>query len=297
MSTLRGLISFLALSANLILSGTFIFVFGLLSFLTPKPLSNGFSKIALWLSDGCVFLNKHITMIGTHGQWHVTTSGQSTLDPKGWYLLISNHLSWADVLVLWSVFSGKIPLQKFFMKRQLIWQLPIAGLACYFLNFPFIARYSRATIKKKPQLKGKDLKTTQAACQQLKITPSTLACFVEGTRFTLAKKEKQHSPHQHLLKPKAAGIAISLREMADKLNGIVNVTIHYQDGAPSLWDFLCGRAGRINVHYECLNIDPTLIGDYHNNRAFRRHFQGWLNALWEKKDHAIQQLTSKQSPK
>jgi hypothetical protein len=40
--------------------------------------------------------------------------------------------------------------------------------------------------------------------------PTTIVNFVEGSRFTEEKRQQTRSPYQHLLPPKAAGIAMAL---------------------------------------------------------------------------------------
>ena len=65
--------------------------------------------------------------------------------------------------------------------------------------------------------------------------------FVEGTRFTAHKHDKQGAPYRHLLHPRAGGIAFTLTAMGDQLHKLVDVTIAYPGGIPSYWDFMCGR--------------------------------------------------------
>mgnify|MGYP002228115688 CR=1 FL=1 len=40
---------------------------------------------------------------------------------KNWYLLICNHHSWADIVVLCVLFRKHIPMNKYFLKQQLAW--------------------------------------------------------------------------------------------------------------------------------------------------------------------------------
>ncbi|MCX7126185.1 MAG: 1-acyl-sn-glycerol-3-phosphate acyltransferase, partial [Gammaproteobacteria bacterium] len=101
------------------------------------------------------YINYSIAKISTRNLWDVTGSG--TLKDDDWYVMISNHRSWLDILVLGIAFNKKIPPLKFFMKKELLWQLPFAGLACYALGFPFMSRHSHAQIRKNPSLKGKDI--------------------------------------------------------------------------------------------------------------------------------------------
>ena len=67
-----------------------------------------------------------------------------------WYLVLSNHRSWVDILVLQSVFRGRIPFLKFFLKQQLIW-VPLLGLAWWALDFPFMRRHSADVPREAPR--------------------------------------------------------------------------------------------------------------------------------------------------
>ena len=48
-------------------------------------------------------------------------AGVENLDPNGWYMVVANHQSWVDILVLQKVFHRKIPFLKFFLKKELFW--------------------------------------------------------------------------------------------------------------------------------------------------------------------------------
>src|SRR5690606_65772 len=63
-----------------------------------------------------------------------------TLHEDGHYLVLANHQSWVDIVVLQKVFNRRIPLMRFFLKRQLIW-VPLLGLAWWALDFPFMGRH------------------------------------------------------------------------------------------------------------------------------------------------------------
>ena len=62
-------------------------------------------------------------------------------------------------------------------------------------------------VEKYPEKKGKDIEATRKSCERYKDEPITLINFIEGTRFTPEKHAVQRSPYQHLLKPKAGGLA------------------------------------------------------------------------------------------
>jgi 1-acyl-sn-glycerol-3-phosphate acyltransferase len=222
----------------------------------------------------------------TKTTWKIT--GLENLDKETSYLLISNHQSWLDILSIQRIFDRHIPQLRYFMKSQLIW-IPIVGQACWVLGYPFMKRYTAAYLKKHPEDQGKDLETTKKACQRFRAEPITLINYVEGTRFRSEKHRKQKSPYQHLLKPKAGGVAFILSAMQGHINTILNVTIVYS-GHNIIWPFLQGKTRKIEVRIEKIPVTPDLIGDYQNDPAFREHFQEWLNTVWKKKDQQITEI-------
>lgn len=217
------------------------------------------------------------------------THGLDQLQPKDWYLVLCNHQSWVDILVLQRVLLGKIPFLKFFLKKELIY-VPFLGLAWWALDFPFMKRYSQSFLKKNPHLKGKDIETTKKACAKFKFKPVSVMNFIEGTRFTAAKHDKQQSPFTHLLRPKAGGIAFVFSAMGEHLAKIVDVTIHYPQGIPTFVDYICGSVNKVQVHVRVLPITKELMGDYFNDKQYKQKFQQWVNQLWLDKDQQLAQL-------
>ncbi|OIZ94330.1 glycerol acyltransferase [Candidatus Rickettsiella isopodorum] len=259
---------------------------GLLRFIIPVKKWRQLTKKLMeslhvvWLRSNYFFL-KWITPI----KWEI--KGLDQLHFKEWYLLISNHQSWADILILQYIFSGKIPPLKFFLKKELLWTLPIASWACWLLDFPFMHRYSKARLAKHPELKNKDIEETKKASAKFKTIPTTVANFVEGTRFSQGKHDLQASPYQYLLRPKAAGMAFSLAILGDFFHKILNVTIIYPPQQMSLLDFLSGNIQKIIIDIETIPITKDWLGDYENDRQYRIYFQKKLNELWERKDQLI----------
>lgn len=288
LNPLRGIIAIIAYSLNIIVVATLVVLFGLLIRLIPSKrlqqhANRWLHKLPLLWSA----INNAILAISLAGKLDIR--GDQALSPKNWYLMIANHQTWIDILIINRVFLWKTPLSKFFMKKELLWSLPIAGLACYLLGYPFMERHTRDDLRKHPELKGKDIETTRQCCEKFKAFPCTMMNFVEGTRFSKKKAAKQKSPHQHLLKPKAGGTSIVLTEMKDYLSGIVNVTIHYEPKGLSLWQFLCGNIDEVIVNYEVLPVTPDLAGDFYEDRVFRKHFQAWITDIWSKKDALLAQ--------
>jgi 1-acyl-sn-glycerol-3-phosphate acyltransferase len=200
--------------------------------------------------------------------------------------VLCNHQSWVDIPVLQKVLNRRIPFLRFFLKQQLIW-VPLMGPAWWALDFPFMKRYSRETLAKHPELQGRDMEATRRACEKFRHMPVSVMNFAEGTRFTPAKHDAQSSPYRHLLRPKAGGLAFVLDAMGDALHAILDVTIVYPQGSPTLMDLIAGRIRDIRVHLRELPIDDTLRGDYEQDAAFRERFQLRINALWSQKDALV----------
>jgi len=211
----------------------------------------------------------------------------SNLDPKGWYFVSSNHQSWVDIFVLQHVLNGKIPFLKFFLKQELI-RVPIMGQAWWALDFPFMKRFSKSYLAKHPEMKGKDIETTQKACEKFKHMPTSVMNFLEGTRFTPSKHEKQNAQYQHLLNPKSGGFAFALNAMGTKFQSLLDCTIVYPEGIPSFSDFIHGKVPEVIVRIREIPIPVEFSqGDYENDPAFKQNFQSWISDLWDEKDQQI----------
>lgn len=218
-------------------------------------------------------------------KWDV--EGLEGLNKKNWYLLISNHHSWADIVVLCVLFRKHIPMNKYFLKQQLAW-VPFIGLACWALDMPFMRRYSRSYLIRHPERRGKDVETTRRSCEKFRAHPTTIVNFVEGSRFTEEKRRETRSPYHNLLPPKAAGIAMALNVLGSQFDKLLNVTLCYPDNhTRPFYDMLSGRLTRIVVRINLVPIGEELHGDYVNDKNFKRGFQRWLNGLWEEKDRQL----------
>lgn len=230
--------------------------------------------------------------LNPHLQWEV--HGLEGLSKKNWYLLICNHRSWADIVVLCVLFRKHIPMNKYFLKQQLAW-VPFLGLACWSLDMPFMKRYSRAYLLRHPERRGKDVETTRRSCEKFRLHPTTIVNFVEGSRFTQEKHQQTHSTFQNLLPPKAAGIAMALNVLGKQFDKLLNVTLCYPDNnRQPFFDMLSGKLTRIVVNVDLQPIADELHGDYINDKSFKRHFQQWLNSLWQEKDRLLTSLMSSQ---
>lgn len=223
-------------------------------------------------------------MIDLFTRTRFVVNGGTGLQYDGHYLVLANHQGWVDIPVLQKLFNRRIPLLRFFLKSQLFW-VPLMGLAWWALDFPFMKRYTREQVERRPELAGRDIEATRRACAKFRAIPVSVMNFVEGTRFTDAKHAAQQSPYRHLLKPKSGGVAFVIDAMGDGLQAILDVTIAYPSGRPTLLDLFADRMPEVRIDVRERPIPREFVGgDYQNDALFRERFQAWMNALWSEKD-------------
>ena len=283
---IQGSILFMALTVNTIFCSLLIYLVALVKLLIPiHSWRIVCSRLANAIAQGWVGFNSLGLKLVKKIRWDV--QGIDALEPDAWYLLVANHQSMVDIVVLQSIFHRKIPPLKFFLKKELIW-VPFLGIVWLTLDFPFMKRTSSAR---------KDMETARNACDKFRLLPVTIMNFVEGTRFTTAKREKDNSPFTYVLRPKPGGMAVVLGTLGQQLHSILDVTIVYPEGTPGLWTFLCSSSMEIKVRVKRIPVTPELLGDYLTDREFRRQFKDWLDKLWDEKDKLIGTLLPMPVPK
>jgi 1-acyl-sn-glycerol-3-phosphate acyltransferase len=283
----RGVIASILLGLNTLFWCSVLFTAALVKLLLPferarVTLDRALNAIATrWIAGNSAWMR-----LTQRTGWDV--EGLDGLEYSGWYLVNCNHQSWVDILVLQHLLNRRIPMLKFFLKRQLIY-VPVMGLAWWALEFPFMRRHSEAALRKRPELRFEDIETSRRACEKFARVPTSVMNFVEGTRFTRSKHKSQRSPYVHLLKPKAGALALALEVLGSRFDSLLDVTIVYPDGVPTFWQFLSGRVRRVVVRVQRVAIPAELQdGDYARDTAYRKRFQHWLGDLWRDKDRRIE---------
>lgn len=290
MSWLRIGFGMLLLATNTLLHVPPLLVVALIKALLPvRVIRRGCDWLLMAIAASWIGVNT--TLIRWFTDTHFVFDIDARLQPDGHYLVLANHQTWVDIPVLQAALNRRAPFLRFFLKSQLFW-VPLLGLAWWALDFPFMKRYSREQLQQRPELAGRDIEVTRRACAKFMHIPVAVMNFVEGTRFTPAKHDKQASPFRHLLKPKAGGVAFVLDAMGRALHSILDVTIVYPGGRPTMLDLMSNRVGDVRVHIRELPIPTELLGgDYQNDAAFRERMQNWLNEVWSQKDRLIAQLS------
>ena len=276
--TIRGTAAMAFLAANTFLWCLPIYALGTLGLVVPRPgkvvLGNGmFHALDAWVR--CT--RWMVPALGvTRIDSALGTTDHSPLRRDGWFIVVSNHQSWADILVLVVALYDRLPPFKFFTKRELLW-VPLLGFALWFLDYPLVRRYGRARLEQDPALGERERRATRKACERFGERPTSVLIFLEGTRFTLAKRDAQQSPYQNLLRPKAGGVRMVLEALGGQLDAVVDVTITYDGSPPDFWDFLCGRYPAVRLRARTVS-PPDAEAD-----AVRL----WADALWQEKDRGL----------
>lgn len=291
-SPLKGMLNYSLLGTNTLLHSVPLLSVACLKLLPSSRWKTLCSHGLIRISENWISLNSFFLEHTLETQFHVY--GAEALKYEGWYMVTSNHQSWADILVLQKNLNKKIPFLKFFLKKELIW-VPVIGLCWWALDFPFMQRFSKDFLEKHPDMKGKDLEITKKACEKFKYTPVSIMNFLEGTRFTDSKHRQQNSPFHHLLKPKSGGAAYALNVLSEEIDTWVDITIFYPEAHKnelSFWDFMSGNCKNVVMHVKAREIPATLkFGDYENDPQFRQEFQDWINTLWTEKDALLEDLS------
>jgi 1-acyl-sn-glycerol-3-phosphate acyltransferase len=283
----RGAANGLLLGLNTLVGFTLMVLPALVKLLVPaKRVRAGCDRLLNAVAAGWVAVNNAWIAAAGRTPWQVR--GLDGLNPRGWYLVSSNHQSWVDILVLQRVFHGRIPFLKFFLKRELLW-VPVIGLAWWALDFPFMKRGRGRGARRG------DLAATRKACEKFKRIPTAVINFVEGTRFTAAKHHGQNSRYRHLLEPKIGGLGVALETMGEQFESMLDVTIVYARGTPSFWDLLCGRLEAVTVEVRQRAIPPPLLAaGALGDKAHRQRVRDWIESQWAEKDQRIARLLQEQ---
>ena len=280
----QGVLTFAACAVNTIACFIPIFILALVKLVIPVR------SIRKAIGDVWVAINARLFALGNDTTWDVR--GVDELSCDRWYLVMANHQTWVDIVALQTVFNRRIPFLKFFIKQELIW-FPVLGVAWWAMDMPFMKRHSKSYLAKHPEKKGNDLEATRKACAKFRDVPTSVINFVEGTRFTEEKRDRRRSPFNHLLTPRAGGVALALTSMGEMFDAILDVTIVYPRGPVTFWEMMCGQFPHVVIDVRKREPESWLFeGDYENDREFRKRFHKWLTGIWEEKDGRFRELVN-----
>ena len=282
MHFLRGLASLMFIVLNTLLWCVPLYLMGLVHLLFRGRLRHAVGQrmdaiVQAWVAGNrLIFQALRVTRV--KAEW----DNDCDLSRRCWYLVLSNHQSWADILILQNTLLGRIPMLKFFAKRELIW-VPVAGIAMWLLGFPYVRRLSPEQLAADPSLTELDRRSTLDACARFRDHPGTVLSFLEGSRFSAAKRAAQAGRFEHLLNPKLGGVSYVVDALKDKIHKVLDVTIVYRGTVPSFWQLLQGRCPHVDVLVRCLEL-PSAVTEARDAAEVRERLRPWIESLWQDKD-------------
>ncbi|MDB3951759.1 acetyltransferase [Gammaproteobacteria bacterium] len=287
-SNIIGFFTFILIVVELIIGFGTLTIVNIPRAIFPfKSLKIKLSKISNTIGEYTVYGLKIIMKIMHRDAMQVLDNNE--FDKNQWYMAISNHQSWADIFILLVAAHKRIPLLKFFMKKELAW-IPFVFLANKTLNMPFVNRHSKKQLEKNPNLRFKDYENTLMACKRFQRSPSTIFSYAEGTRNNSTKHQAQNSPYKNLLIPRVGGIATALSAMPN-IDVLVDYSVVYKSNKRGAWAFLKGDMRDVKVSVKKYNIPEDLKNkNYSTDEEYRKNFKIWIEGIWEEKDKEIERL-------
>lgn len=281
LEVLKGVVTLMFFALSTVLCCLAIYFLALIRLITPvrqarAALTGSMDEVV----TGWVFSNA--VLIRMLRVIEIKTTVEGSLDDRSnWWIVTSNHQSWSDVILIQVVLRQMAPPIKFFTKKELIW-VPFVGFAMWLLRFPYVQRHSPAVPRGHSNVFEENKRNLSRAAAQFLQRPISVLSFLEGTRFTKAKQQKQESPFRHLLMPRTGGLLFAMDALQSKTSQIVDLTLNYEGAVPGFWDLLCGRCESVNVI-----IKPVAITEH--SRANPKDF---AYALWKQKDDRLDDLRS-----
>ncbi|MBI5533912.1 MAG: acyltransferase [Deltaproteobacteria bacterium] len=176
-------------------------------------------------------------------------------------IVVANHQQMTDITCMMAYAKTKDRLGdlKFFVKDPVKY-VPGVGWGMWFLDCPFLKRdwaKDRASIEQ-----------TFSAFLRENI-PMWLVSFPEGTRLTEEKlaKSRQYAESQglaalqHVLLPRTKGFVASVQGLRTHVKAVYDLTLGYERGLPSLWQYIKGYARRFHLHVRRYAIDSLPEGE------------------------------------
>jgi len=163
-------------------------------------------------------------------------------------IVVLNHQDMADITVMFGFARSKKRLGdlKWFVKDVLKY-VPGVGWGMLFLDCLFIRRNWTD-----------DREHIQRVFRNILAyrVPLWLMLFAEGTRVRPAKVDRsrryaqEHGfrPLRHVLFPRTKGFVATVLGLRGHVEAVYDVTIGYEEGVPTLWQWIKGYVRRVHVH-------------------------------------------------
>jgi len=233
--------------------------------LAVKPVSRGtFRRLNREAADTwwgwCVGIAETV-----HGATIVVTGDE--VPPRENDIVVANHQQMPDITLLmqFARSKGRLGDLKWFVKK-VVKYVPGVGWGMVFLDCLFVER------------RWTDDQDRIARTFHQIVTeriPLWLITFVEGTRITPTKVESAQAyarkrglpTTDHVLVPRTKGFVASVQGLRSHIDAVYDVTIGYEKGVPSLWQYIKGQVPQAHLHVRRYPVDelpdaPEQLADW-----------------------------------
>jgi len=194
-------------------------------------------------------------------------------------IIVANHQDMADIPFLMAYARSKERLGdlKWFVKKPIKY-VPGIGWGMVFLDCLFVERSWNA-----------DRESIVATFKRIldDDIPIWLVSFVEGTRAAPEKIRSSKAyaeknglkPLEHVLLPRTKGFVATVRGLGNHIDAIYDVTIGYEKGVPTLWQYVKGYAPRAHLHVRRYPVASLPSSD--------DDLSTWLHQRFQEKDELL----------
>jgi len=194
-------------------------------------------------------------------------------------IVVANHQQMPDITFMMILARRKDRLgdMKWLVKDPIKY-VPGVGWGMTFLDCVFV---------KRDWMADKDsIRRTFARLTDRQV-PVWLLSFPEGTRLTPEKLRRSRAyaavegltPPDHVLVPRTKGFVATVRGLGDHVASVYDVTIGYEQGVPTLWQYVKGYARRAHLHVRRYPITELSADDAELGR--------WLQLRFQEKDRLL----------
>lgn len=195
-------------------------------------------------------------------------------------IVIANHQEMPDITWLMNLARQKERLgdMKWFIKDEFRW-VPGIGPGLKFLDCLFVKRDW-----------AEDADTINGVFKRIiddKI-PIWLMLFPEGTRFTPEKLKRADAYAEkaglkktsHVLQARTSGFVASVQALRQHIDAVYDITIAYEEGVPTLWQYVKGTNRRAH-----LNVRRIPISEMPESKD---ELTTWLHESFQRKDSLLE---------
>ena len=245
--------------------------------LAIKPFSaKAFTRFNRWVADTwwgwCVIISRRLAGIDL-----VVTGDPIPMRENA--IVFANHQEMSDVTFLMILARGRDRLGDLkWMVKDPVKYVPGVGWGMAFLDCIFVKRNWAAD--------RDSIERTFARLIRRRI-PMWLISFPEGTRQTPEKlagsreyAERAGLPiPAHVMIPRTKGFVASVHGLGTHVTAVYDLTLGYEQGAPTLWQYVQGCAPRAHVHVRRFPIEELPTDE--------EALAGWLLRRFEEKDRLL----------